>query len=151
MINGNKVQIYLISLLCLSVNTYAHDTTHIHPLITAEIARLIKNTDGTGAYFELYEPEPTQDPANPADQLLYWGTDFDPVGIATTTKPLQEYLGNDETEPYLNGLLSGYSPIAKNVITGVVYEDVPFTKVLDHFYHAEDESALTNKQDTHKK
>ncbi|MDH5388159.1 MAG: hypothetical protein OEY06_06900 [Gammaproteobacteria bacterium] len=73
---------------------YAHDTTHIHPLITAKIAQLIKNTDSTDNYLDIYKDDPNKDTNISAEQLLYWGTDFDagkPLGGLT-----QEWLLEDQ-------------------------------------------------------
>ncbi len=130
----------LILFCCTGVVT-AHDTTHIHPLITTKIADLIESSAESSAYSDIFKDLPVDelDPLNPARQRLYWGTDFDPVGIATTPLPLIEYLGDDRLKPYLdNG-----NPKAKNVITGVVYEDSPGTKVMHHFYHAGEGKPLT--------
>ncbi|MCK5002417.1 MAG: hypothetical protein KAJ92_06425 [Gammaproteobacteria bacterium] len=46
-----------VMLMCsLSI---AHDTTHVHPLITAKIAELIQSTDSVdNAYNDIYELNP---------------------------------------------------------------------------------------------
>jgi len=109
----------------------AHDTTHVHPLITSEISQLIKLSDTSAkAYEDVYLP--VSDPVDgiAADkQLLYWGTDFDPLGLAGegTFEKKEVYLLSDKLDRY-----NRYN----NVIDGVVQEDVPVTKVLAHFQHA---------------
>ena len=124
--NGFRLLICLIGLISFAVSAIAHDTTHIHPLISAEIARLIKNTDSGDSYGEIYQSDPDQDPKNPADQLLYWGTDFDAGQTGLLT---QDYLLNDR--PALNNYVR-----YDNVIDGVVQEDIPSSKVEDHFFDA---------------
>jgi len=124
---------FLFVFIFFSDNIYAHDTTHIHPLITLEIAKLIKsveNINGDNYYSDLYElnPEKISGVAD-AVNFLYWGTDFDPskFPIDGSDEAKIEYLLADNLESY-----NRYN----NVIDGVVQEDVPFIKVLDHFYHA---------------
>jgi hypothetical protein len=121
----------------ISTDSSGHDTTHIHPLITSEIRVLIKDADGvTGAYSDIYklDPDPQQGPL-PEDQFLYWGTDYDPFNASTTTKAPTDFYQSDE------GLVD-YTRYS-NVIDGVVQEDVPSLKVLDHFYHAKDGIGLS--------
>ncbi len=60
MIKGLSIRFLFFVILCVSINAYAHDTTHIHPLITAEIARLIKNIDSGDSYLELYQDDSVQ-------------------------------------------------------------------------------------------
>ena len=118
----------------------AHDTTHVHPLMSLEIAKLIKDKDitsGAKAYADIYEPNPVSiEDVDDSVNFLYWGTDFDPVGMAdaiATNKPLSEYLVKDRYEDSDgNDLYSSYN----NVIDGVFQEDMPVDKVLNHFYHA---------------
>jgi hypothetical protein len=117
----------------------AHDTTHIHPLISAKIAELIQDLDTSKAYSEIYEPSPNPDPDIPPEisQLLYWGTDFDPVDLAaeTTEQAKREYLVDDRLGRYTRN---------NNVIDGVVFEDNPaISKVRHHFYQANTGIALT--------
>ena len=138
---ANKV-VFLFLISCGI--TYGHDTTHIHPLITLEIAKLIKSIDvGTNnAYSDIYEPNTTaivgiDDTVN----FHYWGTDFDPVGFAAAPDEVS-YLGDNDVSPWVTDILVGAIPLKKNVITGVVYEDVPALKVLNHFYHAKTGDSL---------
>ncbi len=138
--------VVILFLFSSSCKTWALDTTHTHPLITSQIAKTIRAQDSLKAYEEIYKlnAEPIDDVNIPDDvQFHYWGTDFDPKGIADTDKPLFEYLGKDQTDQYLEGPLSGYAPKTMNVIAGTVYEDNPFTKVLNHFYHGIEGSSLT--------
>ena len=129
-------------ILIMNGLAYAHDTTHIHPLITAKIAKLIKNNDaGNNSYEEIYRPVESPIYGLPeGEERLYWGTDFDlappPVGFpvdGTQVKKEDHLLDLDEA-PYTR-----YS----NVIDGVVQEDIPATKVLNHFYQAETGKELT--------
>jgi len=62
----------------------------------------------------------------------YWGTDFDPSTPAEDRD--QSYFLADNLSPYIR---------FKNVIDGVVNEDVPADTVLNHFYHAKDGSKLS--------
>ena len=125
----------------------AHDTTHVHPLMSLEIAKLIKDKDitsGAKAYADIYEPNPVSiEGVDDSVNFLYWGTDFDPVGMAdaiATNKPLSEYLVKDRYEDSDgNDLYSSYN----NVIDGVVNEDRPVTNVVNHFYQAESGISLT--------
>ncbi|MDH5572810.1 MAG: hypothetical protein OEY89_13675 [Gammaproteobacteria bacterium] len=119
---------------------YAHDTTHIHPLITAKIAELISNSDvSTKAYKDVYEllPDDNKDPDMPSTvaQRLYWGTDFDAANFPAD-KP------RTEQEDYLLDLDGSPYAHYTNVIDGVVQEDLPATKVLNHFNQAETGNAL---------
>ena len=126
---------------CNATDLFAHDTTHIHPLISAEIRKLItKNDKVDEKYLEIYESEPNPDTNVPAgDQFLYWGTDFDPSEMADKEPNTKDFLGKDQEYPWLTFL---GAPIKKTTITGVVYEDVPFTKVFNHFYQAESAQPL---------
>ena len=147
----NKITLmkYMVILFLFSISSriWALDTTHTHPLITSQIAKTIRVQDSLKAYEEIYElvPNPILNvPGLSEDQqFLYWGTDFDPLGIANTVKPLPEYFGEEQTAQYLEGPLSGYAPKNMNVITGAVYEDNPATKVMDHFYHGLEGAPLT--------
>ena len=75
--------------------TYAHDTTHIHPLITDKIADLIRDTDKNKAYKDIHKLDPDKDEVNGMNQRLYWGTDFDAGKSLTKDKLL-----NDQTAAY---------------------------------------------------
>jgi hypothetical protein len=111
----------------LSCNAYvaiAHDTTHIHPLITARISTLIDDSDADNAYQDLYEPNPTRNTNIQAqNQRLYWGTDYDENRPGIT----DSYLLDDQVQFYKQ---------YNNVIDGVVQEDVPGSKAKHHFYQA---------------
>ncbi len=129
-----------IIMILLSVESHALDTTHTHPLVTKVIGDLIRNTDTNDEYEELYETIPDTNPPI----RKYWGTDFDPAGIVKAQDegtPLYEYFQQEEeqTKQYLDG----NNPKEMNVITGVVYEDNPATKVMDHFYHGVEGAPLT--------
>ena len=121
---------YIIIFFVLFINktAYAHDTTHIHPLITAKIAELIKRTDDVGKnYIDIYKS--VEDPIYglpPGEERLYWGTDHDIIGLSVAPDKVK-YLMKDQQKPYKD---------YNNVIDGVVQEDVPGGKVTDHFYHA---------------
>ena len=110
--------IILFTLLVCSTTIKAHDTTHIHPLITSKIGGLIKLTDAIEqSYLDIYKED------DQTKERIYWGTDDD-AGMGELT---QDYLMDDQHTTY-----NDYN----NVIDGVVQEDVPGGKVLDHFYHA---------------
>lgn len=114
----------------------AHDTTHIHPLLTDKIADLIELTDnGIDLYSDIYIIDPELDPDIDEDQRLYWGADFDPKDAANTQQSLTDFYLSDEG-------LKSYSRHG-NVINGVVQEDAPSLKVLNHFYHAKQGIGLT--------
>ncbi|MDH5572812.1 MAG: hypothetical protein OEY89_13685 [Gammaproteobacteria bacterium] len=123
--NKNIFSISFILLVTLATQSSvnAHDTTHIHPLITDKISDLIDESDKTNnAYKEIYEPDTDKEPVVGMDQRLYWGTDFD-AGKTLS----QDDLMDDQQTPY-----NSY----ETVIDGAVQEDIPSIKVLDHFYHA---------------
>ena len=126
-----------ISIFAISTHVMAHDTTHIHPLITSNISNLIKSQDTTNkAYKELYVTDDI------TKQRIYWGTDYDPVGLSKqkTKQDKIEYLVKDRYEDSDgNDLYSSYN----NVIDGVVNEDRPVTNVVNHFYQAESGISLT--------
>lgn len=123
-------------LVLIPVETLSHDTTHIHPLISSEISKLIRDIDTDGintnnnsenAYQEIYELNSNPIAGIlPTNQFRYWGTDFDQNTSITRD---QGYLLSDR--PALNDYTHYNS-----VIDGVVQEDAPSTKVLHHFYHA---------------
>jgi len=113
-----------ILMSAFSMAGFCHDTTHVHPLITREISSLIEKNDLLiKAYSDLYEVKLVQDTNIKAEQLTYWGTDYD-EGIAVFR---QSYIQKDQLNLYTH---------YNTVIDGVVQEDAPVTKVLDHFYHA---------------
>lgn len=121
-------RLFLFEMIVLFFTGYAsgHDTTHIHPLITDKIADLIGSVDIDKAYGDLYLSDP-----NPDLGRVYWGKDHDlDEGVILN----QSYLISDQ--------LNDYS-IYNNVIDGVVQEDAPALKVIDHFYHAKDGIGLT--------
>lgn len=125
-------KIILVSFTLIPLNSVALDTTHTHPLVTKKISELIKDSDTAGSYFELYEIIPNVTP----EKYLYWGTDDDPVGL-TDPDAIDDptgYLLDLDATPYAN---------YNNVMDGVVQEDLPATKVLNHFYHAESEDGLS--------
>lgn len=132
------ISLFVILIISYPIISYAHDTTHIHPLITDKIAQLIQNSDTGNEYRDIYELLPTPNPSVPPEvtQRLYWGTDFDQRDFpATKTQTEKEdYLLKLDESPY-----NRYS----NVIDGVVREDIPSLKVLNHFYQAETGKALT--------
>jgi len=106
-----------------SMSGICHDTTHVHPLITKEISNLIKARDLLNAYSEIYELNPVQDTNIFSDQLFNWRTDYDENNPGLE----KNYLLDDQLNLYTH---------YNTVIDGVVQEDAPVTKVLDHFYHA---------------
>ena len=142
--------IYVVALSHLWVGSVsAHDTTHIHPLLTEKISTLIESKDIIDkSYQEIYIQlaDEDKDPTIPSNlgiaQRLYWGTDFDPVGFAGAPDEVS-YLGDNDVSPWVTDILVGAIPLKKNVITGVVYEDVPAVKVVNHFYHAKTGDALS--------
>ena len=70
------------------------------------------------------------------EQRLYWGTDFDVSELAKLGTVTQR-------EDYLLDLDGGPYTRYNNVIDGVVQEDLPATKVLNHFNHAESGDGLS--------
>lgn len=142
MIMKSTFRYFCAVLILSSVSTeiFSHDTTHIHPLISLEIGKIIRDIDTDGvdttnnsekAYQELYTLNPSPiDEILPSDQFLYWGTDYDPAKYPAdgTQRAKEDYLLKLDDAPYTR-----YT----NVIDGVVQEDVPATKVLKHFYQAE--------------
>ena len=98
----------------------AHDTTHIHPMITEAIGELISTQDSANrAYAELYEV------AEDNRTRINWGNDADAV---EGSEP------QDISEVMENNWLPYVTPTT--VINGVVQEDAPAFKVRNHFKHA---------------
>ena len=98
----------------------AHDTTHIHPMITEAIGVLIADQDdAAGAYTELYEV------AEDGETLINWGNDPDAVD-ETSPQEIRDIMRNN-WPPYVT---------PTTVINGVVQEDAPAFKVRNHFKHA---------------
>ena len=108
--------IFTVTFTCSSV--LAHDTTHIHPLITDKIADLIRDTDNNKAYKDIHELDPDKQEVQGMEQRLYWGTDFDAGKSAAELT--QDWLLGDE------GLSAFHAPL--NAMNGVVQEDVPSLK-----------------------
>jgi len=126
---------YVLCIIVVTITTYSHghDTTHIHPLITSKIRVLFQNADvADSAYTDIYKLDPNpQSGPSPQDQFLYWGADFDPFNAGEAVND-----GKSLTDFYQSGEgLDSYTRY-NNVIDGVVQEDAPSLKVLDHFYHA---------------
>jgi hypothetical protein len=99
---------------------FAHDTTHVHPMITEAIGELIKAQDGANeAYAELYKV------AEDGETRINWGNDAD----ALRGKEPQEIpkVMENNWSPYVT---------PTTVINGVVQEDAPAFKVRNHFKHA---------------
>ena len=142
-----KLILYFL-LYSVTISAYGHDTAHIHPLITLEIGKLIRDVDTDGvdtavnsenSYQEIYElnPGPIDNVNLPVEnQFLYWGTDFDPADY-----PANGTQG--EKEDHLLKLDSSRYARYNNVIDGVVQEDIPVEKVLKHFYQAENGEGLS--------
>ncbi len=117
-----KTRSFILILLIsgCSSSIFAHNTNVIHPLITIEALKLIKEEDQNAdanllkAYSELYF---TQDEEN-----RYWGNNpyFD-EGDAI----------EDEEKDY-----EAFRSQPLNVMGGVVMEDHPVHRVFSHFYHA---------------
>ena len=89
----------------------ALDTTHTHPLVTSNIANEIRRVDANNerAYSDIYELTPFPDESGAltsAGQFLYWGTDFDPKGLADPLLSSEElrvqYLLSDIIKPCAN-------------------------------------------------
>lgn len=117
---------------------WAHDTTHIHPMITKRVSDLIAREDGTNArYSELYKKVDGQPLRG-----HYWGKDRDLDNLSELTN--LDYLFEDQLGYY--GDNSADNEIGfthyDNVMDGVVQEDAPSLKVLNHFYHAKSGSEL---------
>jgi len=123
-LNINIISIAL--LILLASDLYALDTTHTHPLVTQRIGELIKISDGVEAYQDIYAIVPGAEP----EARIFWGTDFDQINYPSTASDTVK-------EDYLLDLVGAPYSQYNNVIDGVVQEDLPATKVLDHFYHAE--------------
>jgi len=138
-----KCLLLFVALTTLCVNvSIAHDTTHIHPLITEKIARLIAVDDNSlGAYKDVYieAPNELKNKTLPADltQRLYWGTDFD--AGKPSNELTKEWLLKDQLSKFTAPL---------NVINGVVQEDIPDSKVKNHFYQATSGEGLLTKFNT---
>jgi len=121
----------------------SHNTNVTHPVITLEAIRLIQVQDQSALQFtELYRVA-TRD-SNDIDVIkqypLYWGGwDEYSSGDSNRLTSAMIYANMDDSESDENAspiYSELYANNEVNVITGVVREDHPFTKVLSHFYHA---------------
>lgn len=133
----------------LPLTLLAHNTNVTHPLLTLEAIRLIKKSEDSSSqkqYEELYRTAQSdfldETYRDITEYPYYWGVWNTP---SWTDKGSERLYGTirdanaDEDpgffssdEPY-QGLFAA-NPM--NVISGVVREDTPFTKVVNHFFHA---------------
>jgi len=118
----------------------SHNTNVTHPVITLEAIRLIQAQDQSAFQFtELYRM--AKSPKNQIKQYpLHWGVwdeyksgDSNRLTSAMIYANMDDSKSDENASPTYNEL---YDNNEVNVITGVVREDHPFTKVLSHFYHA---------------
>lgn len=99
-------------LMCLHNQVYAHNTTQVHPRLSIKAHDLIESKDSSAGAYKELYKN------NSGGVPMYWGEDHNP--------PSENYAGYNE----------------RNVIDGVVQEDTPVTRVLNHFYHAVTENKL---------
>jgi len=128
------IKLMLIAMTVVPVASLAHDTTHIHPLITEKISTLIEQADTSiGSYKDIYVelPNEQKDDSVNTKQRLYWGTDFD--AGKNPGELTKEWLLEDR-------LTAFNAPL--NVINGTVQEDIPDSKVKHHFYQADSGQGL---------
>lgn len=125
----NFIKSFLITILIgYSVVVRAHDTTHVHPVITVYTAKLIQAQDaGQDHYQELYKPVVENDTMYdgiPQNGYQYWGVDLD---LAPTASNIEYYMTDQ---------VDRYEPLPDTVMRGIVMEDVPATRVFSHFFQA---------------
>jgi len=148
MMDKSKVILYAVATLFVTTDVMALDSTHTHPLVTSRIADVIEQSPDAASYEELFVKNDTQDETNPAKQRLYWGTDFDPIGLGKPGLTLEQkidYLLKDQFPQY--NQYNQYNQY-DTVIDGVVQEDLPLTKVFNHFYHATTGKAMSENSET---
>lgn len=98
--------IMLCGIFLFANNIMAHNTTQVHPRITRHAIGLIEDSDQTEQKFSELYRR------NSALEYIFWGLDLNP--------------GTDS--------IIGYE--GRHVTGGVVMEDHPESRVVDHFYHS---------------
>jgi len=132
--------LFLILILVMPSFSWAHDTTHIHPMITKRISDLIKQEDFISAYYELYVPHDSD-----GFRGVFWGKDRDLDDPNLTLEKLLK----DNLSAYGSNIISladknkGVSHY-DNVMDGVVQEDAPLLKAVDHFYNGKSGGGLSS-------
>lgn len=138
----------------LSFAVLAHDTKVTHPVITLEAIRLLEKQDKDKSEFaELYRMSSNKLILDEGKFPLFWG-----AWNAATEGPwlpankriyptLKEAIIDEDDGFWHNLVTTPYAQLHEindmTVISGVVREDHPFTKVLNHFYHAYSTAPLT--------
>lgn len=155
-----KKSIFKIILTSLVTSTsfvvLAHDTKVTHPVITLEAIRLLENQDKVkGEFAELYRVMEDENILDGGKFPLFWGAwnaasdgPWSETDVKKRIYPNMDAADTDETDGFWHDLVT--TPYAglhqindMTVISGVVREDHPFTKVLNHFYHAYSTAPLT--------
>lgn len=128
-----------LSLLPLGFSSFsvlAHDTNVTHPVLTLQAIRLIEAKDKVdGAFAELYREVITTDYINNKPYPLHWGVWNSKEWDTETNSRIFDNMKEAE-EDDKNTYPQIYKFNDVNVISGVVREDHPATKVINHFYHA---------------
>ena len=138
----------------ISFSVLAHDTKVTHPVITLEAIRLLEKQDKVkGEFTELYRTREDGNILAGGQFPLFWGawnTATNGPWLSTNVRLYQDMAAAnvDEADGFWHDLVT--TPYANlheindmTVISGVVREDHPFTKVLNHFYHAYSTAPLT--------
>ena len=158
-----KKSIFKIILTSLVTSTsfvvLAHDTKVTHPVITLEAIRLLEKQDKVkGEFAELYRMTSDANILEKGEFPLFWGawnTVSNGPWISTDVNkriyPDMDAADTDEDNGFWHNLVTTpYADLHEindmTVISGVVREDHPFTKVLNHFYHAYSTAPLTMKK-----
>jgi hypothetical protein len=137
----SKVLLFVL-ILSATIKSFAHDTTHIHPMITKRVSDLIKNEDPGQAYYELHVEN-----EDDSDRGLFWGKDrdleIDYINAADGLSLLQDdnlSLYGNRSQIDVDAGITYYD----NVMDGVVQEDAPLLKAVDHFYNGSNGGGLSS-------
>ncbi len=154
--NSTFIIVLVIFVTNISFAVLAHDTKVTHPVITLEAIRLLEKQDKVkGEFTELYRMTNDADILAKGEFPLFWGawnTTSDSTWLETAVNkriyPKMAAANKDETEGFWHDLVTTpYAALHEindmTVISGVVREDHPLKKVLNHFYHAYSTVPLT--------
>ena len=152
----NRYVIAILALVLCSTPSWAHNTNVTHPVITLEAVRLIQEADkDQGQYSELYRKAElnSKDIQGLTKYDFFWGVWHTDDWTNKENDRLYNTMTSSEDDEggfldSLNPLFQPYSRLygvnSINVISGVVREDHPVNKVLNHFYHAYTGAKLPN-------
>jgi len=144
----NKIAAVIIVVVASSAS-YAQNTNVTHPLLTLEAIRLIEKQDEiSNKYQELYRSAEIDFTGQAYKKITlypyYWGVWNTETWHKDRDQRLYyDFTASEADEKADNEYQSLFAANPMNVMSGVVGEDTPFTKVVNHFYHAYSAKPLT--------